>query len=171
VISHKVKQQGYTLIELTLVIMLVGLMMGLSVPRIRSLLITDNLKSSTLRIIGLVKELRNDAIRENRIYHLHLNMGSNLIWVGFEGMTQEESELAHKRAFQLSQDVKIIDVWRMGKGKKVDGEATIRITYKGYLEQSIIHLGAEDGREFSLILQPFLGNIKTYDRYIDNEGV
>lgn len=165
------KERGYTLIELTVVIMLIGLMLGLSIPRFRSLLLTDSLKSSTLRIIGLVKELRNDAIRENRIYHLHLNMGSNLIWVGFEGMTQEESELAHKRAFQLSQDVKIIDVWRMGKGKKVDGEATIRITYKGYLEQSIIHLGAEDGREFSLILQPFLGNIKTYDRYIDNEGV
>lgn len=165
------KERGYTLIELTVVIMLIGLMLGLSIPRFRSLLLTDSLKSSTLRIIGLVKELRSDAIRENRIYYLHFNMGSNLIWVGFEGMTQEESELAHKRAFQLSQDVKIIDVWRMGKGKKVDGEATIRITCKGYLEQSIIHLGADDGREFSLILQPFLGNIKSYDRYIDNEDI
>jgi len=166
-----VKERGYTLIELAVVIMLIGLMLGVSIPRFRSFLLTDSLKSSTLRIIGLVKELRSDAVRENRIYDLHFDMGSNLIWVGFEGMTQEESELAHKRAFQLSQDVKIIDVWRMGKGKKVDGDATIRITYKGYLEQSIIHLGADDGREFSLILQPFLGSIKSYDRYIDNKDI
>jgi len=166
-----VKERGYTLIELAVVIMLIGLMLGVSIPRFRSFLLTDSLKSSTLRIIGLVKELRSDAVRENRIYDLHFDMGSNLIWVGFEGMTQEESELAHKRAFQLSQDVKIIDVWRMGKGKKVDGDATIRITYKGYLEQSIIHLGADDGREFSLILQPFLGSIKSYDRYTDNKDI
>jgi prepilin-type N-terminal cleavage/methylation domain-containing protein len=171
VISHKVKQQGYTLIELTLVIMLVGLMMGLSVPRIRSLLITDNLKSSTLRIIGLINELRNDAVRENKVYFLHVNMGSNLIWVGFEGMSQEESELARKNAFQLSQDVSIVDVWRMDKDKKVDGEAIVRISCKGYLEYSIIHLEDDDGREFSIVLQPFLGNIKSYDRYVENRDI
>ena len=165
------KQQGYTLIELTLVIMLVGLMMGLSVPNIRSLLIADNLKSSTLRIIGLIIELRSDAVRENRVYFLHMNMGSNLIWVGFEGMSQEESELARKNAFQLSQDVNIVDVWRMDKGKAVDGEAIVRISRKGYLEYSIIHLEDDDGREFSIVLQPFLGNIKSYDRYVENEDI
>lgn len=165
------KQQGYTLIELTLVIMLVGLMMGLSVPKIRSLLIADNLKSSTLRIIGLINELRSDAVRENRLYFLHVNMGSNLIWVGFEGMSQEESELAQKNAFSLSQDVNIVDVWRMDKGKEVDGEVIVRISRKGYLEYSIIHLEDDDGREFSIVLQPFLGNIKSYDRYVENEDI
>jgi hypothetical protein len=31
----------------------------------------------------------------------------------------------------------------------------------------VIHLGAEDGREFTLVLNPFLGTIKVYDKYVD----
>lgn len=151
--------------------MLIGLMLGLSVPRVRSLLVTDDLKSSTLRIIGLIHELRSDAVREHRVYFVHFDMGSNLIWVGFEGMSQEESELAHKNAFQLSQDVNIVDVWRKDKGKKMDGEATVKVSYKGYLEYSIIHLEDDEGREFSIVLQPFLANIKSYDRYVENEEI
>jgi len=31
----------------------------------------------------------------------------------------------------------------------------------------VIHLGAEDGREFTLLLNPFLAKIKSYDKYVD----
>jgi len=37
------------------------------------------------------------------------------------------------------------------------------------VEYTAIHLGAEDGREFTLILSPFLGTIKSYDTYVDIE--
>ena len=60
-----------------------------------------------------------------------------------------------------------MDVWFKGKGKKVDGDISIRFSKKGYVEQTVIHLGAEDGREFSLVLSPFLGTIKIYDKYVD----
>jgi hypothetical protein len=47
------------------------------------------------------------------------------------------------------------------------GDAVIRFTKQGYAQQVVIHLGTNDGRAYSLVLSPFLGTIKTYDRYVE----
>lgn len=161
------RSKGYTLIELTVVVLLIGLFLALSVPRFQSALVADDLKATTRRIVGLVKGLRDEAIREYKTYTVHLDLESNSLWFEFEGMGEDERTRARERAFTLPQGVKIIDVWRAGKEKKADGEATIRFSKKGYVEQSAIHLGAEDGRQFTLVLRPFLGTVKTYDKYVD----
>ncbi len=82
-------------------------------------------------------------------------------------MGQEERTMTRERAFALPGDIRIMDVWQKEWGKQVDGEVAIRFTKKGYVEHTVIHLGAEDGREFTLILSPFLGTIKSYDKYVD----
>jgi prepilin-type N-terminal cleavage/methylation domain-containing protein len=161
--------KGYTLIELTVVIALVGMMLAISVPRFRYSLITDNLKSVTRRMVGVVKEIRDDAVREQKAYFLFLDLESNKLWVEYAGMGQEERKMTRERAFTLPEDVWITDVWGEERGKQVDGEAAIRFTRKGYVEYTAIHLGAEDGRVFTLILSPFLGTIKSYDTYVDIE--
>jgi len=168
-IFNEAKRQGFTLIELTVVVFLIGVMLAVSIPRFRYSIITDNLKSSTRRIVGLIKGLRNEAIREQKIYLLHFDIGSNQLWVDFDDITREEREMAQKKAFQLPVDVRIMDVWTKEKGKRVDGEVAIRFSKKGYVEQTVIHLGAEDGREFTLLLNPFLTKIKSYDKYVDIE--
>jgi len=165
------KTKGYTLIELTVVIALIGMMLAISVPKFRYSLITDNLKSVTRRMIGVVKEVRDDAVREQKAYFLYLDLESDRMWVEYTGMGQEEREITRERAFMLPEDIRIMDVWREEQGKQVDGEASIRFTEKGYVEYTAIHLGAEDGRVFTLILSPFLGTIKSYDRYVDIEAM
>jgi prepilin-type N-terminal cleavage/methylation domain-containing protein len=159
--------KGFTLIELTVVVFLIGVMLAVSIPRFRYSLLTDNLKSTTRRIIGIVKGLRNEAIREQKMYLLHFDIESNQLWIDFDDITKEEREMAQEKAFQLPVDIRIIDVWKKGKGKRVDGEVSIRFSKKGYAEQTVIHLGAEDGREFTLLLNPFLAKIKGYDKYVD----
>jgi general secretion pathway protein H len=51
--------------------------------------------------------------------------------------------------------------------RKAYDEATIRFSKKGYIEQSMIHLQSQDGRQLSLELTPFLGSIKIHDGYVD----
>ncbi|MEE8300331.1 MAG: prepilin-type N-terminal cleavage/methylation domain-containing protein [Desulfatiglandales bacterium] len=159
--------KGFTLIELAIVVVLIGLFLALSIPRFRHTLVTDDLKTTIRRIIGLMKGLRDEAIREQKVYIVHLDLESNRIWVETDGMGEEEMAMARERAFKFPQGIRILDVWHRGRGKKVDGVAVIRFTKKGYVEQTVIHLGAEDGREFSLALSPFLGKIKVYNRYVD----
>jgi prepilin-type N-terminal cleavage/methylation domain-containing protein len=158
---------GYTLIELIVVVVLIGLFLGLSAPRFQSALVTDDLKTTTRRIMGLLNSLRDEAIREHKVYMVHLDLESNRLWIEFEGMGEEERAVARERALKFPSGVRILDVWRSGTEKKVDGETVIHFSKKGYVEQSVIHVGAYDGRQFSLVLRPFLGTIKIYDKYVD----
>ena len=170
-IFNGAKRQGFTLIELAVVVVLIGLMLAVSIPRFRYSLLTDNLKSTTRRIVGIVKSIRNEAIREQNVYLLHFDIGSNRFWIDSDAMTEEECELAREKAFELPPDVRVIDVWSRDRGKKAVDKAVIRFSKKGYVEQTAIHLGAEDGREFTLVLNPFLGTIKIYNKYVDFESM
>lgn len=141
--------------------------MVLSVPRLRYAMLTDDLRGTVRRMVGTVRTLRNEAIREQKVYALHFDLESNRLWADSADMTDEERIEAHQKAFQLPKGVRVLDVWRRGKGKEVAGEAVIRFTKKGYMEQSVIHLGAEDGRRFTLIFSPFLRRVKVLEEYIE----
>lgn len=163
-------RKGYTLIELVVVIALLGLMLVFTMPRLRDSLLTNDLKASTRRIIALVKEVRNTAGREYKNYLLHIDIGQNRLWYGPEGMNDTEEVVAAERAVYLPEDVRIQDVRLWSQGKKALDEAVLRFSKKGYVEQTLIHLEARDGRQVSLLLTPFLGKIKTYDKYVEMEG-
>jgi len=157
---------GFTLIELIVVLVLLGLMMGLAVPKFREAVLSDSLDATSLRLIGLVQDLRERAISDQVTYVLHLDIRKKTLWAFAGNATAEEQEIAKERAFKLPDDVKIEDIWSWSAGKLYD-EATILFSKKGYIEQSMIHLEALDGRRLSLELTPFLGSIKIHDGYVD----
>jgi prepilin-type N-terminal cleavage/methylation domain-containing protein len=160
------KTSGYTLIELIVVLVLLGLMFGLVVPKFRQAVLSDSLDTTSLRIIGLVEDLRERAISHQVSYVLHLDIRKKELWSFASNASAEEQETARERAYQLPVDVIIEDIWSWSGGKLYD-EATIQFSSKGYIEQSMIHLQSDDGRQLSLELTPFLGSIKIHDGYVD----
>jgi prepilin-type N-terminal cleavage/methylation domain-containing protein len=162
--SHN--DRGFTLIELVVVLVLLGLMFGITVPKFRKTFSSDSLNSTSLKLIGLVQDLRERAISGQVSYVLHFDIREKRIWALASTASEEEQEIAQERAYQLPVDVKIQDVWSWGSGKFYD-EGLIRFSRKGYIEQSMIHLQSEDGRELSLELSPFLGSIKIHEGYVD----
>ena len=159
-------KSGYTLIELIVVIILLGLMFGLVVPKFRQAVLSDSLDATSLRIIGLIEDLRERAVSDQISYVLHFDIRGRKLWAFATDATAEEQEIARERAYQLPADVIIEDIWSWSRGKIYD-DATIQFSKKGYIEQSMIHLQSEDGRQLSLELTPFLGSIKIHDGYVD----
>lgn len=164
-------QKGYTLIELMVVIVLLGLIFTIATPKIRDALFRDELKGATRQMVGLINRLRNDAVREHKDYLLHFDLESNRFWFDTPSMTEDERAQVAADASPLPEQVNIMDVWISGEGKIMLGEVRIRINKKGYIQQSAIHLGTEDQREFTLLLSPFLRRIEIYDEYIDFEEI
>ena len=171
-LSHSKSKQsskharGFTLIELIMVIVLLGLMFGITVPKFRLALLSDSLDATSLRLIGLVHDLRERAISGQVSYILHFDIRENKIWAFASTASEEEKDNTRERAYELPADVRIKDVWSWSSGKYYN-EGIIRFSRKGYIEQSMIHLQSEDGREISLELTPFLGSVKIHEGYVD----
>ncbi len=164
-------REGYTLIELIVVIVLIGLIMTLSLPRFQYSMLTDDLKGSTRRMVGTIRSLRDVALREQRAYDLRIDLESNSFWIDSPAMTENERATAREKASCLPEGVHILDVWYSGEGKKMMGETFIRFNRKGYIRPSVIHLGSDDGRRFTLVLSPFLGKIEMLEEYVDFEEI
>lgn len=160
-------KKGYTLIELIVVVVLIGLVLTLAAPRLRNALLTDDLKGAARKIIGIINNLRDEAIREQRDYSLNFDLDTNRYWVSYGSMTDEERAVASEEGSSLPPDVRIRDVWIKGEGKMVEGATRIRFTRRGYTQKSVIHLSSEGGRELTLVLSPFLGKVKVIDKYVE----
>ena len=158
--------KGFTLIELSVVVFLIGLMLLIAVPKVRDTMLSDGLKTTVNHLTGKARELRSDAVRNQVDYILHLDLGNNLIWTHSADMTPEARDEMKKRAFNLREEVKIMDVYLFGKEKVIDGEALIRFSRKDYMHPAVVHLAQNDQR-FTLVFEPFLSSVRTYDKYID----
>ena len=70
--------KGYTLIELIVVIILIGLIFSITAPRFQAAVLTDNLKSTTRNLIGKINELRTEAVQKQETQVLCFDLESNL---------------------------------------------------------------------------------------------
>jgi len=175
-ILRKIKKQirgitGYTLIELTVVILLMGILLSITFPRIQDTILTDHLKTTIRQMINLINQLKNEAVRNNKDYSLYLNLESKKYWIEYDDMTEVARSSARENADSLPDEVRIMDIWFKGIGKEVMGETRIFFSRKGYIQPAMIHLRSEDDREFTLVLRPFLGKVEVLDRYVEFEDI
>ena len=153
--------------ELVVVLALIGLMLIVSVPRFRQTVLTDSINSTARKIVGQVKTLRNRTIREQKTGFFHFDLVQQKFWVTTESENEELLAAAREDAYLLPSGVRITDVWSQSQGRITEGEVLVRFSRKGYVEPVIIHLESEDDKKLSLVLNPFLGTIKIYEKYID----
>ncbi len=162
--------KGYTLIELIVVIVLVGIIFSFAAPKFREAVLTDSLKNATRDLIGKINTLRSDAILESEDYFLQFDLEKNEYWHEYTNSTAEGKERDKEKSVkQLPSDVRITDIWIKDKGKQMAGDIAIRFTRKGYARESAIHLESEDGREFTLVVNQFLPKVKVMENYVDFE--
>ena len=164
------RQAGYTLIELAVVVFLIGGMLFIAAPRIRDTLLNDSLKSTVRHFIGTARELRNDAVREQVDYILHIDLNGRTIWTYSADMTPEKRDERQKAAFRLPADIKVVDVYRIGREKQSDGDAEITFSRKGYVQPTVVHLARAESA-YTLVFQPFLSTVQTYDKYVDYSDI
>jgi type II secretory pathway pseudopilin PulG len=165
---------GYTLIELGVVVFLMGLLLSLSVPRIRDSLLFNDEKSVIRDIVGKINGLREQAARTRTGYILRFDLVQNEYWIESYDMTAEGRWAARENAKRLPGNVKVTDIShpytrikKLGTEDAMYFDASVFFTAEGYVEPTIIYLRADDNETWTIALSPFLSKTKVFDHYVD----
>lgn len=171
------RQNGFTLIELVIVMVLMSIMLTLAIPSMNETLLTDQLSNGARQLIGTVKSLRNTAVREQQPYLLYINTDERRIWFKEESeeksadnevMDEEYEESL--QGFLLSPTVTIQDVWTRADGINESELITLRISKQGYMDETVVHLTDDKGETISLFFYSFMDSVKIHDGYVNPES-
>ena len=165
-----IHHEGFTLLELIVVMVLIAITVTLTVPKISNFLYTDQLKVTVRKLVGLINQSSQLAQRQQAPYLLRFIEGERRFVVEPELKKEKEGYAATKegkeRGLHLAESVQVKDLWSWYGGTRTAAEFVIRFTKNGYVEPTVIHLREAGGQEISVVLSPFLGKVQVVDRYI-----
>lgn len=160
---------GFTLLELLVVISLMSIMLVLTVPRFHNTLFLDETKTASRWLIGKVRALKEAAIRDQKQHTLHIDLDTERFWETDESMSTEALESAALNADPLPDGLKIADIEYPIRGKINSGQTDITFYKNGYSDKALIHL--QDDEEYvSFLIEPFLSEITRYETYASFEN-
>ena len=163
------QNDGFTLLELIVVISLLGIMLVLTVPRFHETLFLDESKTGSRWIIGKIQALKEAAVRNQKNYTLHIDLDSERFWETDDSMSPEDIENASLNAAALPDGLKITDIEYPMQGRINSGQADITFYKGGYSDKVFIHLQDGDS-EVSYLVEPFLSEVSRYETYIGFEN-
>lgn len=161
--------KGFTLIEISVVVLLIGITLFVAGPTLRSTLLNNPLDDAGKLIISAVRELRNDSVRDQLDYVLHLDLVKNVFWITTADMTSEKKAEKKSKPHILPVEVVFADVTLPDGSKYTDGEVSVAFYKKGHATPAVIHLKKGDARK-TIVIEPFLNQTGIYDKYTDFHG-
>lgn len=166
------KQRGMTLAELAVVVVLIGLALGLVLPRFIGLGEGERLRMAARLLAGQVQEAHNQAATSSRPAFLCLDLTHRRIWLTtlrpttLDGKTNIGEPTAESRAAYLPNGVTIKDVIHPTLGTTKEGRLAFGYWPQGGSEPGTIHLIGADNKELTIFLRPYLGQTEIKEGYL-----
>ncbi|MCI5219892.1 MAG: prepilin-type N-terminal cleavage/methylation domain-containing protein [Candidatus Electrothrix sp. LOE2] len=155
------EQQGFTLIELIIVMVLISLTASFALPKIQANLYSNELRASAQRFVGLVTEAAQEARAKHVAVALRFDADAKAflavpVTAGPE-TEEEEADKAYLRA-KLDDSVTLAGIeTRHDNATATTDDTGILFTTKGYTGKTVVHFEGDNGDQVSVILSPFLG--------------
>jgi prepilin-type N-terminal cleavage/methylation domain-containing protein len=161
-------EQGFTIVELSMVILVLGIVMAAVMPRFTGTLERQHLRSTINGIYGTVRYLQAHAALTKRIYRLTFDLDRQVISVCyFDGEVCRSETSRELRAYAMPADVHVLDVVSP-QGRTIrEGEAVTHFHPTGLAEPSIIHLITNSKQKATLMIEPLAGRVKVFDDYVE----
>ena len=156
------RTSGFTLIELAVVILLIGLFSLISVPLL-SHTGQRGLDASARRLAGTVKYLFNETALTGPEHRLVFNLDQGRYYA----MVREEdgaleSVTGPGKGTSLRKGVRFNQINLPGRGSFTSGEVTVRIHPSGWLEETVAQLTDED-QTLTLRMNPLTGASEIFE--------
>jgi prepilin-type N-terminal cleavage/methylation domain-containing protein len=153
---------GFTLVELAVVTLLVALLAAVTVPLFGTGRRGD-LHATARRVAGMSRYYFQEAALSGRDHRLEFDLDRQVFVVK---RLEENGELVAVKGIGRKKspagEVRITDVTITGRGRS-SGTATVRILPVGWLEETVVHLEDQGGRQLTVRLMPLTGSSETYE--------
>ena len=150
--------RGFTLIELTVVMVILGVMLAMVIPRLGELG-EANLRRSARHLTGMIRFLRDEAQAKKTVYRLRFDIQAGRYWAEVLTPVAGEQTVEFKQLYSdmasegnLSGQTTFLNV----KAGSHPDEPYIQFTPDGWIEQSFIYLKDGEDRPFTLIVPAWL---------------
>jgi general secretion pathway protein H len=159
-------RRGFTLIEISVVLAVIGMVLLLVLPRLPSSE-SENLKISARMLASTLRYMQERAVSANTIYYLRLEPGTDVARVleaAADGSEKEpEDVLLRKRPVREGIVIADVAVPRLGKIK--DGQVRLDIGAVGLRDFTVIHLRSPGGKFWTVMAFPASGKVKVFEGY------
>ena len=159
-------RRGFTLIEIAVVLLIIGMVMMLVVPRLPSSS-GENLKISARMLSSTLRYVQDRSATGRTKYYLRVEPGTSTITVleaGADGSEKEPGDpLLQKRS--IREGITVADVVIPRLGKLSDGQVRLDIAGGSLRDFVTIHLRSSDNRFWTVMAFPSSGKVKVYEGY------
>ena len=170
---------GFTLVELVVVMALLGIIVGTTLPRFHQMATTSPADELIQWISLKALSIREKAQTQNKPWILVVDFAADEIRVGPALHVPEQPEIPSNGAdapnsgedrIEIPPGVRIVDVEFADQIKQSSGEPTVRFFPRGIADAAHIHLVDDDGIYHTIKVESFLPRVKQYNRYISFES-
>lgn len=158
--------RGFTLIEIAVVLMIIGMVLMLVMPRLPSSE-QENLKISARTLASTLRYMQDRAATGRTIYYLSIEPGTDSVKVleaAADGSEKEPTDpLLRKRP--VKEGIVIADVTIPRLGKVNDGKIRLDVGNAGLRDFVVIHLRSPEDKFWTVMAFPASGKVKIYDGY------
>lgn len=145
--------------ELVVVIALITLLFSVAVPRFKRVFEAGSMDQVISYVSAAVQERKEAAFRAQKPQYLYLNLEDGEIGTSAQPIQSDSLPEGRKNAYRIPQTVRIRDVEWPGLAAKNHGLVQFCFFPAGYTQYAVIHLSDDNGRNVSLVLEPFLGRM------------
>ena len=184
------KSAGFTLIEIVIVMAMIALFATMAAPRIQNRMDLD-LKKRARMLSSASLFLYNQAAFKNSTYRLHYDLDQHKYWVEVaQGMVRLEKQMEERRfskrdtekqkskfaadtsiikkPIQLEKGLKFKDIkTEASPDPFTSGHVYTHFFPSGYAEQTRIRLKSEQGKVYTIEVNPLTGSAKIYDHDVE----
>lgn len=157
-------QNGFTLIELMVVLGIVGLIMGVAVVGLDSLTPTSQLNASARELAAALALAHNRAVTLGKPVAIHYNFDKKYYRLLIPSK-HNPKVMQPTKSWKLSDGVYYDDIMVTGYRVQKQGWLEIKISPLGFVPAHVVHLAHQKGGKVTLEVNPITGLVKIWDGY------
>lgn len=161
---------GFTLIELTIVIVILGVMLALIIPRLGELG-EANLKRSSRHLTGMIRFLKDESQARKAVYRLSFDVHEGRYWTEVMTLMSDQTVEFKRFSSEMASEGSLSGqtTFREVRVSSHPDEPYIQFTPDGWVEQAFIYLRDGSDRDFTLLVKPLNGDTELREGHVEEK--